>query len=340
MGPPPQSRARAFCVWLVIVAAVGCDEGVRSVPVVDLERDEAVIARSDGDLVLPVPLDVPFDGARAALGERLFADRALSHDGAVSCSSCHDLEHGGSNGLPRSAVPGREPGPMNVPTVLNVGLNFRWSWTGRWELMADQIGAAMRAPHALATTPEQAAEAVRPSYGAAFAEVYADGLTPVNLLDALTEYLRSLTTPNAPFDRYLRGDEGALDEEARAGWEIFRSYGCVTCHQGVNVGGNLFQRFGVVEDYLEARSEHTAADVGRYAHTRRDDDRHVFRVPSLRNVALTAPYFHDGSAATLEDAVQVMARYQLGRQLDESQVRALVAFLRSLTGELAPRRST
>jgi cytochrome c peroxidase len=306
---------------------------------VDIEADAEVVARSDGELVLPVPLDPGVDERRAALGERLFHDPVLSSDGTVSCASCHDLARGGADGQPHSTLPGREPGPVNVPTVLNVGLNFRWSWTGRWELMAQQIDVAMIARHALATSVEGAVEAARPTYAHDFERIYADGLNETNLLDALTEYLRSLTTPNAPFDRFLRGDESALDPEARRGWELFRSYGCVTCHQGVNVGGNLFQRFGVMEEYLEARPVQTRADLGRFAITEREADRHVFRVPGLRNVALTAPYFHDGSAATLEDAIQVMARYQLGRQLTPDQVHALAAFLRSLTGE-QPQRHT
>ncbi len=314
-------------------AACTLDDGAHEVPVIDVESDEAVVARSDGELVLPVPLDPEVDERRAALGERLFFDPVLSGDGTVSCASCHDLARGGADGLPHSALPNRTPGPVNVPTVLNVGLNFRWSWTGRWELMAEQIDVAILAQHAMASTLEAGTEAARPTYARDFEAVYRDGLTPTNLRDALTEYLRSLTTPNAPFDRYLRGDEGALDPEARRGWDLFRSYGCVTCHQGVNVGGNLFQRFGVMEDYLDTRAEQTPVDQGRYSVTHRESDRHVFRVPGLRNVALTAPYFHDGSAPTLGDAIQVMARYQLGRQLTEDQVRAIQAFLESLTGE-------
>lgn len=327
---------QAVCgVALAFVALLaGCtSEDAHEVPAIDVEEDEAVVARSDGELVLPVPLDPDVDERRAALGERLFVDPVISGDGTVSCSSCHDLARGGADGLAHSALPNREPGPVNVPTVLNVGLNFRWSWTGRWELMAEQIDVAILAQHAMATTLEAATEAARPTYARDFQRVYRDGLTPTNLRDALTEYLRSLTTPNAPFDRFLRGDDAALDPEARRGWDLFRSYGCVTCHQGVNVGGNLFQRFGVMEDYLDTRPSQSRADLGRYAVTERESDRHVFRVPGLRNVALTAPYFHDGSAATLPDAIQVMARYQLGRRLTDDQVQAIQAFLVSLTGD-------
>jgi cytochrome c peroxidase len=292
-------------------------------------------ATSDSDLVLPIPLDVPYDRPRAALGERLFRDPLLSHDGQVRCASCHDLaQHGGADGLVHSALPGRPAGPINVPTVFNVALNFRWSWSGHWEHMSDQIDAAMEAPHAMATSVDDALPRLEATYAHDFAAVYPEGLTADTVRDALGEYLHSLTTPNARFDQFLRGRTEALTDDEQRGWTLFREIGCVSCHQGMNVGGNLFQRFGVVDDYIGARREPTPADLGRARFTHLDADRLVFRVPSLRNVALTAPYFHDGSAPTLERAVQVMAHYQLGRRLPDDDVRLLVAFLGSLTGEL------
>ncbi len=334
MGTVVHDRPLVGRLALALALGVGsCSTGSHRDEGADVTTNDTA-RTADSELVSPVPLDLRFDLQRAALGGRLFADPVLSSDGTVACTHCHDPTRGGDEGQRISRLPGREPGPVNVPTVLNVSLNFRWGWTGRWEVVTQQIDVAIRARHALDTTPEAAAEAARPAYGAEFARLYADGLTPENLFDALREYLSSLTTPNAPFDRFLRGDDGALTPEARAGWEMFRSYGCVTCHQGVNIGGNLFQRFGVVEGYLDARSNPSPADLGRFAITHREEDRHVFRVPGLRNVAETAPYFHDGSAATLEEAVQVMARHQLGRRLDDAQVAAVVAFLRSLTGDL------
>jgi cytochrome c peroxidase len=311
LAPWRGGRALAFALALVASCAP------LAAPEPDIEGDEIVPLVSDGDLVLAIP-PVVIDAPRASLGERLFRDPRLSHDGAVSCTSCHDLEaHGGGDGLAHSALDGRPPGPINVPTVFNVGLNFRWSWTGRWQLMADQIDAAMRAPHAMATPMEDVVPLLADGYSEDFAAVYPDGLTVSNVRDALTEYLRSLTTPHARFDQFLNGDPDALTEDELRGWALFREIGCVSCHQGVNIGGNLFQRFGVVES-----PDPDAAPEVR-----------VFRVPSLRNVALTAPYFHDGRAATLEDAVQTMARVQLGRQLRPDQVEVLVAFLRTLTGD-------
>ncbi len=339
--PPTVRNASRLRVIAVAVASclVGCDASLTPVQP-DIEGDEEVSTASEGDLVLPIPLDIVIDAPRALLGERLFHDPALSSDGTVSCTSCHDLvHHGGADGQVRSQLPGRTAGPINVPTVFNVGLNFRWSWSGHWQLMAEQIDAAMSAPHAMATTVEDAVPRLAPAYASDFAAVYPSGLDATNVRDALTEYLRSLTTPNARFDRFLRDDPSALTEAERAGWALFREIGCVSCHQGVNIGGNLFQRFGVIEDYLGQRRELTPADLGLARFTHQESDRRVFRVPSLRNVELTAPYFHDGSAATLEEAVQVMARYQLGRTLRDDQVVLLVGFLRTLTGEIPPRRA-
>lgn len=284
--------------------------------------------------VRPLPRDAPVDEARAALGERLFADPRLSHDGTVACTSCHDLGNGGDAGNARTHLAGRDEGPINVPTVFNLRYQFRWSWTGRFTSMADQVDAAMRAPHAMATESADAIELVRPFYAADFDRAFpGEGLSLDTFHAAMTEYLLSLDTPNAPFDRFLRGDEEALDADARAGWERFQSYGCVSCHQGINVGGNMFQRFGVMDDYFATPREALPSDQGRCAITHDPSDCHVFRVPSLRNVALTAPYFHDGSAPTLEDAIDVMGHYQLGRELTAEEVRQLAAFLRTLTGE-------
>jgi cytochrome c peroxidase len=166
--------------------------------------------------------------------------------------------------------------------------------------------------------------------------LYSDGLTPFSLREVVALYSLSLITPNSRFDQYLRG-ELALSSDEQQGYDLFRDYGCISCHQGINVGGNLLQKLGVMRDYFAGRSDLTPADQGLFAKTGREEDRAVFRVPSLRNVALTAPYFHDGSRATLEDAVTTMASYQLGRELSAEQAGQIAAFLRTLTGELEGR---
>jgi cytochrome c peroxidase len=170
----------------------------------------------------------------------------------------------------------------------------------------------------------------------AFREIYPEGITATSVRQAIATYCLSLVTPNSRFDRYLR-QEITLTSEEQAGYELFREYGCVSCHQGINIGGNMLQRFGVMKDYFAERGHVGPSDYGLYAATGREEDRFVFRVPSLRNVAETGPYFHDGSAETLEDAVVTMARYQLGRELGPLETARIVAFLRTLTGALAGR---
>ena len=178
-----------------------------------------------------------------------------------------------------------------------------------------------------------------PWYTKEFAEVFKGRITKETITEAIAEYEKTLVTPS-PFDRYLRGDPSAIDEQAKAGYALFKQVGCATCHNGIGVGGGMFQRMGVVRNYFEERGgEVTAADLGRYNVTKNEADKHVFKVPTLRNVALTAPYFHDGYAKTLQDAVRLMARFQLGKELSQDQVDRIVAFLKSLTGRLPDQAS-
>lgn len=290
------------------------------------------------DPIAPVP-PVALDGAKVALGERLFDDPILSGDGLVACASCHLHDKGYADGRARAAPAGRPEGKINVPTMLDVGLWPSMNWTGKFASIEEHNDALIGRPDVMATSWADCAAraAARPDYVTRFGAVYRDGVTAANVRDALVAYERSLVALDAPFDRYLRGEAGALSDEAREGFFLFRDYGCVSCHQGVGVGGNMFQKFGVMRDYFADRGSVTEADLGRFSVTREERDRHVFRVPSLRNVELTAPYFHDGSAATLEEAIRVMARYQLGRPLADGQVGRIAAFLRSLTGVLPAR---
>lgn len=286
-------------------------------------------------MLAPLPVKRTLPDRRVRLGSRLFAEPRLSNDDRVSCAVCHNLALGGANGQARSSLPGRAAVPVNVPTIFNLAYDFRYSWSGRFNDVGTQIDTAMGLKEAMNASWESAAQKLRsdPEYKSEFEGAYADGLNAENLRDAVIRYSLSLTTPGARFDRYLRGELDLRADEAR-GYEMFRDYGCVSCHQGVNVGGNMFQRFGVMRDYFADRGEPTKADLGLYNATGREQDRHVFRVPSLRNVALTAPYFHDGSAGTLLDAVQTMARYQLGRELTQAQAVDIVAFLTTLTGDV------
>jgi cytochrome c peroxidase len=173
-----------------------------------------------------------------------------------------------------------------------------------------------------------------PRYSKKFSQIYADGVTKNNVSDAIAEFERALITPNARFDQFLRGKKHALNDKEFKGYQKFKSYGCVSCHQGINVGGNMYQTMGVMGDYFKDRKTPAReADLGRFLITGKEEDKHVFKVPSLRNVASTAPYFHDGSIPTLEAAVDTMAKYQLGRQMSKEDIESIVAFLKTLSGE-------
>lgn len=285
--------------------------------------------------ILPIPLGQSFDVRKVALGKRLFHDPMLSRDRSVSCASCHSLQQGGVDGRSRSIGIGGETGPINAPTVFNAGLNFRQFWDGRAESLESQVDGPLQAPAEMGATWDEVITRLRrePSYAAEFKAAYPDGVRRENVKDAIAEFERSLITPNARFDRYLRGETALLTPDERAGYAKFKNYGCISCHQGVNVGANMFQRMGAIGDYFADRGDITTVDFGRFNVTGNEADRFFFKVPSLRNVAVTPPYFHDGSAPTLEAAVAAMAKYQLGRTLPAEDLADIVKFLRTLTGE-------
>ncbi len=284
--------------------------------------------------ISPLPRTIDLPAAKLSLGERLFRDTRLSRDDTIACSTCHDLNQGGTDRRQFSKGVGGTVGSINAPTVFNSGFNFVQFWDGRAATLEEQAAGPINNPIEMASNWEQVLTKLRADagYRADFARIYPDGLTAINVADAIATFERSLVTPDSPFDRYLRGDTNALTADEREGYRRFKDYGCSSCHQGVNIGGNLFQQFGVMGDYFAGKRALTDADQGRYNVTRREEDRHVFKVPGLRNVALTAPYFHDGSAQTLEDAVAIMGRFQLGRELSDEDRRLIVAFLHTLTG--------
>ena len=284
--------------------------------------------------IQPIPFATNIDPKRAALGQRLFYDPQLSGDNTLSCNSCHDLDKGGADDKIYSLGVGAAVGQINTPTVFNAVNNIAWFWDGRATTLEDQLDGPILRPDEMDSDWETILQKLSrdKSYVADFSAAYDDGLTIDNIKNALVTFERTLVTPDSPFDRYLRGDYYAIDEEEKRGYQLFKDYGCSSCHQGVNVGGNLFQVFGVVANYFDGRSNITKADLGRFNVTGREVDRHRFRVPSLRNIALTAPYFHDGSASRLEDAVYTMAEYQLGRNISAEDVGLIIRFLHTLTG--------
>ena len=286
--------------------------------------------------IKPVPATLKQDPARAEIGRQLFSDTRLSGNGKVSCVSCHDPTKGGVDGRERSVGWSGKTTGVNAPTVLNAALNFRQFWNGRAASLEEQVDGVVQNPVEMGSKWDDVVVKIarEPKYRDAFAAAYKDGVTKVNIQNAIATYERTLITPNSRFDRFLLGDRNAITEEEKAGYVKFKQYGCIACHQGVNVGGNMFQKFGVMGDYFNQRGNRTDADMGRYLVTGDEGDKHVFKVPSLRNVALTAPYFHDGTAKTLEDAVDVMFRYQLGRVASKEDKAAIVKFLNTLTGEV------
>lgn len=285
--------------------------------------------------ITPLPLSAALDNRKVELGRRLFHDTELSGDGSVSCASCHNLSVGGVDRLARSRGIGGKEGAINAPTVFNSGFSFRQFWNGRAETLDEQVDGPLQHPAEMGATWPQVTTTLSkdPSYRTEFAAIYRDGIQPHNVSDAIATFERSLITPNSRFDRFLRGDRTALNEPEQAGYRLFKKLGCVSCHQGMNIGGNIYQKLGIMEDYFTVRGNITEADLGRFNITKREEDRHVFKVPSLRNIALTPPYLHDGSATTLEDVVLIMARYQLGEQLGTDEMKKIVAFLKTLTGE-------
>ncbi len=288
----------------------------------------------DAEPIRPLPVEPAADTPRVALGERLFNDPLLSRDGRLACASCHQLAQGGDDGLPRSITNSGEPDIVNAPTLFNARYNFRLTWRGAFRTLEEQAEADLRNPRHGATDWPELLPKLRddPGYRRAFAEVYPQGITRESVLDAIAAFERTLVTPNAPFDRWLRGDATAVGPEVLRGYDLFRSYGCVACHQGMNVGGNMFQKFGVFRQ-VRHDGDATPLDQGRFGLTGEEADRGVFRVPSLRNVAVTAPYFHDGEVATLDEAIRVMGEAQLGVEIPQPDRALIRAFLESLTGE-------
>jgi cytochrome c peroxidase len=304
--------------------------------------DAALLARA-GQLFAPLPTHAgsaehPVSPQRVALGRLLFFEPRVSLDGTASCARCHQPALYGTDALPKSIGAAGRVNARNAPTVLNSALQFSEHWLGDRTDVEDQARRALIGPASFGN-PDFAAAMNKlraiPGYAARFRDAFpgeAAPITPENWAAAIGAYERTLMTP-APFDAYLKGDAEALTPAARAGLARFIDTGCAGCHNGVGVGGGSFQKFGVMEDYWKATGSEPI-DPGRFAVTGQAADRYVFKVPSLRNVAMTAPYFHDGSVATLPEAVRIMARVQLGRTLPEAEVQALVAFLESLTGPL------
>lgn len=296
---------------------------------------EPYINLNHNEPITPIPETVNLDPRKVALGGQLFHDPRLSSDNTVACATCHILIKGGMDGAKRSRGVNNQIGEINTPTVFNCGFNFRQFWDGRAVSLEDQIDGPIFNPKELNSNWNEviAKLSQEASYVVAFNEIYNSEIHSNNIKDAIATFERSLITPNSRFDSYLRGKTDVLTSEEVEGYQRFKGYGCIACHQGVNVGDNLFERLGIMKDYFKERGNIETADLGRFNVTGIESDTHVFKVPGLRNVALTAPYFHDGSVATLDSAVLTMGKYQLGVDIPQADVQLIVKFLHTLTGE-------
>ena len=281
--------------------------------------------------IQPIEPAAGINAAMAELGKKLYFDPRLSKSGFISCNSCHNLSMGGTDNIKTSIGHNWQQGPINAPTVLNSSMNLAQFWDGRAKDLKAQAGGPIANPGEMAFTHELAVEVLEsiPAYGTEFKKVFGkDGIDIDKITDAIAEFEKTLVTPNSRFDKWLKGDKKALTADELAGYNLFKDSGCTACHNGPAVGGNSFQKMGVVEPY-KAKSP----AEGLVAVTGKDADRFKFKVPTLRNVEMTYPYFHDGEAETLTEAVDVMGRLQLGKKFSEKENVQIVAFLKSLTGD-------
>jgi cytochrome c peroxidase len=269
--------------------------------------------------------------ALVELGKKLYFDPRLSKSGFISCNSCHNLSMGGSDNLKTSIGHNWQKGPINSPTVLNSSLNVAQFWDGRAKDLKAQAGGPIANPGEMAFTHELAVSLLQsiPGYTAEFKKVFGSDKVDVDrITQAIAAFEETLVTPNSRFDKWLKGDKKALNKTELEGYALFKDSGCVACHNGAAVGGNSFQKMGVVEPYKAS-----SPAEGRSAVTGKDADRFNFKVPTLRNVELTYPYFHDGAADTLSEAVDTMGRVQLGKKFTPEENARIVAFLKTLTGD-------
>ena len=287
--------------------------------------------------VRPIDFALDHDAAKAELGFALFHDTRLSVDNTVSCATCHALETAGVDNHQYSHGVNDQMGGVNAPTVYNAVYNFVQFWDGRAETLAAQAAGPPLNPVEMASESfDQIIAKLKADkkFVKAFNAVYPDGLTEANLTDAIEQFERTLVTPNSAFDKWLLGDDAAITSEELEGYELFKKYDCATCHVGPNLGGLTYELMGLRRHYFAERGlELTHEDNGRFKETQQERDRHRFKVPGLRNVEHTWPYYHDGTRETLEEAVRDMAIYQSGKELSDAEIAKITSFLKTLTGE-------
>jgi cytochrome c peroxidase len=282
--------------------------------------------------IQPIPRKLIIDKDWLILGKALFHSPLLSKDNTISCASCHMVNFGGDDGFPISTGINNAQGVRNSPTVLNSTFNFRQFWDGRASSLAEQALGPIHNPVEMGSTwAEITSKLSQDNYFyTVFNQLSVDGVTPENIIKAITIYEESLITPNSPIDNYLLGDKEALTEQQIRGLALFTNYGCSTCHQGRNIGGNIYQKLGRINNIPHVLT----LDKGRFTVTNDNADAYIFKVPTLRNIAETGPYFHNGSIDNLPDAVRIMAKSQLGRELTNNEVADIVALLHSFSAKV------
>ena len=303
--------------------------------------NELAAAEFKNEPIRPIPDSVAVDAAKVQLGKELYHDTRLSGDGTISCASCHAIETAGVDNHQFSDGIGGQLGGINAPTSYNSVFNFVQFWDGRAATLAEQAAGPPLNPVEMGSKSfdEIAARlSADADFNKRFLASYPEGLNEKTITDAIAEYEKTLLTPNSPFDRYLKGDKGAMTAEQIEGYAIFKDYKCATCHAGVNMGGLSYEMMGQRANYFQdreinAKSGLTDSDNGRWAQTKVERDRYRFKTPTLRNVSLTWPYYHDGSVATLEKAIEMMAEYQVGRKMPEAEIAKVKTFLDAQTGQ-------
>ncbi len=286
---------------------------------------------ADKEPIQPLAAAKVTNPALVELGKKLYFDPRLSKSGFISCNSCHNLSMGGTDNIKTSIGHNWNEGPINAPTVLNSSLNVAQFWDGRAADLKAQAGGPIANPGEMASNHTLAVEVLQsiPGYVAEFKKAFgSDKVTIDEVTKAIAAFEETLVTPNSRFDKWLKGDKKALSKSELEGYKLFKDSGCVACHNGPAVGGNSFQKMGLVEPYKAS-----SPAEGRSAVTGKDADRFNFKVPTLRNVEMTYPYFHDGAANTLPEAVDTMGRIQLGKKFTGEENAKIVAFLKTLTGD-------
>lgn len=287
--------------------------------------------------ITPIPQTISYDAAKASIGKSLFFDPVLSKDRTVACVTCHDFKYGGADPRVVSIGVGGKAGNMQSPSVFNAVFNFTQFWNGRAKNLIDQAAGPVHNPIEMGMTTKEIEQRINTNayYHESFRKI--TGKTTVvfaDIAEAIAEYEKTLITPNAKFDRFLRGETTLTPSEAQ-GYADFKRLGCISCHNGVNMGGNSFQKFGAI---IPIKRPSETND--RYTLTSRERDKNVFKVPTLRNIALTAPYFHNGSAATLSEALRFMALHNLGVELSLDEVKDITSFLNTLNGQIPLKATT